>query len=204
MSLFDWADSEEELEQIAQLEGLTNERIQAELGRINLIAKEDWVSGQGSTPLMAAFTHIGFTSRFSDGSYGVYYAASTLDTAIKETAFHRARFYKASNEPTCSISMRQYIAKIKKPLVDITGNQYDDLLNPDPGLYHQSQLFGKQIHDEKQWGLLYPSIRNKGSQCVAIFRPPALTVPEQGCHLKYIWDGNCISEVYVESKVHNF
>ena len=204
MSLFDWADSEEELEQIAQLEGLTNERIQAELGRINLIAKEDWVSGQGSTPLMAAFTHIGFTSRFSDGSYGVYYAASTLDTAIKETAFHRARFYKASNEPTCSKSMRQYIAKIKKPLVDITGNQYDDLLNPDPGLYHQSQLFGKQIHDEKQWGLLYPSIRNKGSQCVAIFRPPALTVPEQGCHLKYIWDGNCISEVYVESKVHNF
>jgi hypothetical protein len=204
MSLFDWADSAEELEQIAQLEGMTNERIQAELGRINLIAKEDWIGGPGSTPIMAAFTHIGFTSRFSDGSHGVYYAASTLDTAIKETAFHRERFYRASNEPVCSISMREYIAKIKKPLVDITDNRYDILLNPDPNFYHKSQVFGKKMHEEKQWGLLYPSIRNKGSQCVAIFRPPALAIPEQGCHLKYIWDGSCISEVYIESKIKKF
>jgi len=204
ISLFDWASSAEEMEQIAHLEGLTNERIQAELGSINLIAKEDWISGQGSTSIMAAFTHIGFTSRFSDGSYGVYYAASTLETAIRETAFHRARFYSASNEPTCSISMREYIATIKKPLVDITSNQYNELLNPDPELYSTSQAFGKKIHAEKQWGLLYPSIRNSESLCVAIFRPPALTIPDQGCHLKYIWDGTCISEVYVESKVKNF
>lgn len=202
--LFDWASSAEELEQIAQLEGLTNERIQAELGRVNLIAKEDWVGGQGSTPLMAAFTHIGFTSRFSDGSYGIYYAASTLDTAIKETVFHRERFYSASNEPTCSISMREYIAKIKKPLVDITSKNYDDFLNPDPNFYNKSQAFGKKMHDEKQWGLLYPSIRDKGALCVAIFRPSALTIPEQGCHLRYIWDGTRISEVYEESKVKNF
>lgn len=202
--LFDWANSPEELEQIAHLEGLTNERIQADLGRINLIPKEDWVGGQGSTPLMAAFTHIGFESRFSDGSYGVYYAASTLSAAIKETVFHRERFYSASNEATCSVSMREYTAKITKPLVDITNKCYDSYLNPDPLLYNKSQEFGKQIHQEKQWGLLYPSIRDAASLCVAIFRPPALTIPKQGCHLKYIWDGTRISEVYVESKIKNF
>lgn len=204
VSLFDWASSEEELEQIALLEGFTNERIQAELGSINLITKEDWVSGQGSTPLMAAFTHMGYTSRFSDGSYGIYYAASSLDTAVKETAFHRERFYSASNERACSISMREYIANIKKPLVDITSNHYSNLLNPDPDFYNQSQEFGKQIHDEKQWGLFYPSVRNNGGLCMAIFRPPALTIPTQGCHLKYIWDGSHITEVYVESKLSNF
>ena len=201
VSLFDWASSEEELEQIALLEGLTNERIQAELGRINLIAKEDWVGGQGSTPLMASYTHIGFPSRFSDGSYGVYYAASTLETAIKETIFHRERFYSASNETTCSISMREYIAKIKKPLVDITSNNYEDFLNPDPNSYNKSQELGKKMHDEKHWGLFYPSTRNKGGLCMAIFRPPALTIPIQGCHLRYIWDGTRISEVYAESKI---
>ena len=111
VTLFDWADSAEELEQIALLEGLTNERILAELGKINLIDKDDWIGGPGSTPVMAAFTHIGFESRFSDGSFGVYYAASSLETAIKETCFHRERFYSASKEKPCSISMREYLGQ---------------------------------------------------------------------------------------------
>lgn len=204
MSFFDWAQSAEELEQIAQLEGLTNERIQAELGTLNLVPAEDWVGGQGATPLMAAFTHIGFPSRFSDGSYGIYYAASSLEAAIKETVFHRERFYRASNEVTCSISMREYIAKVNKPLIDLSTEQYKDFLNPDPNLYSKSQAFGKAIRDEKHWGLLYPSIRDKQANCVAVFRPPALSIPAQGCHLKYIWDGNSISEVYKESRIKNF
>lgn len=204
ISLFDWADTEEELEQIALLEGLTNERIQAELGRINLIPKEDWIGGAGSTPLMAAFTHIGQPSRFTDGSYGVYYAACSLETAIKETVFHRERFYSASQEKPCAITMREYIAQIKKPLIDLRSNEYGELLNPDPLFYDKSQAFGKKVFDEKHWGLLYPSIRNTEGLCMAVFRPPALTLPRQGCHLRYMWDGSRISEVYQESKIANF
>jgi len=203
ISVFDWAQSQAEAEQIALLEGLTNERIRAELGRIHLVTKEDWVGGQGSTPLMAAFTHVGFPSRFSDGSYGVYYAASSLETAIRETIFHRERFYAASREASCSISMREYIAKPVKPLVDITNRQHEDMLNPDPDCYAVSQAYGQQIRADNYWGLLYPSIRNEGGICVAIFRPPALTIPVQGCHLNYIWDGSCISDVYRESKIYS-
>ncbi|WP_231950651.1 RES family NAD+ phosphorylase [Legionella spiritensis] len=203
VTLFDWADSAEELEQIALLEGLTNERILAEFGKINLIDKEDWNGGPGSTPIMAAFTHIGFESRFSDGSFGVYYAASSLETAIKETSFHRERFYRASNEKPCSISMREYAASIKKPLIDITGKKYKELFNPDPSFYSKSQEFGKKIFEKKEWGLLYPSVRNLNGLCVAVLRPPALTIPIQGCHLRYIWDGEKISDIYKESKITN-
>lgn len=201
ITLFDWADSAEELEQIAFLEGLTNERILAEFGKINLIDKDDWIGGSGSTPVMAAFTHTGFESRFSDGSFGIYYAASSLETAIKETCFHRERFYSASNEKPCSISMREYIAKIKKPLMDITNKKYEELFHPDPAYYSKSQEFGKKIYEEKHWGLLYPSVRNSNSLCMAILRPPALTIPIQGCHLRYFWDGQRISEIYKESKI---
>lgn len=204
VTLFDWADTPEELMQIALLEGLTNERILLELGKINLIDKEDWVGGPGSTPIMAAFTHIGFETRFSDGSFGVYYAASSLDTAIKETCFHRERFYRASNEKPCSISMREYLSTIRKPLLDITHHQYQDLLNPEPAHYRNSQIFGKKVLEQKHWGLLYPSTRDPQGLCMAIFRPPALTIPTQGCHLKYIWDGQRIAEVYKESKITNF
>ena len=79
---------------------------------------------------------------------------------------------------------------IKKPLVDITNESYKELFNPDPAYYSKSQEFGKKICEEKHWGLLYPSIRNFNGLCMAIFRPPALTIPCQGCHLRYIWDGN--------------
>lgn len=201
IALFDWADSAEELEQIALLEGLTNERILSEFGKINLIDKADWVGGPGSTPLMAAFTHVGFESRFSDGTFGVYYAASSLQTAIKETCFHRERFYSASNEKPCSISMREYVAYVKKPLINITDNKYKELCNPDPAYYNKSQEFGKKIGENKEWGLLYPSARHIDGLCVAVLRPPALTIPTQGCHLRYIWDGEKISEVYKESKM---
>lgn len=203
VSLFDWADSAEELEQIALLEGLTNERLLAEFGKINLIEKGDWICGPGSSAIMSAFTHVGFESRFSDGSFGVYYAASSLETAIKETRFHRERFYSASNEKPCSVSMREYITKIKKPLVDITDKGYAELLNPNPAFYSKSQDFGKQIYEKKEWGLFYPSVRNANGQCMAILRPPALTKAIQGCHLRYIWDGEKISEVYKESKIRN-
>jgi len=202
-SLFDWAACAEELEQIALLEGLTNERIQDQLGKINLVAKEDWVGGPGSTPLMAAFTHIGYPSRFSNGSYGVYYAASSLETAIKETIFHRERFYAASDEKVCSISMREYIAKTTKPLVDLTSDDYLHLFNPDPTFYDNSQDFGGKMREEKHWGLFYPSVRHQDGLCMAIFRPPALTIPIQGCHLRYIWDGQRISEVYRDSRIKN-
>ncbi|MFO8759662.1 RES family NAD+ phosphorylase [Legionella pneumophila serogroup 3] len=203
VTLFDWADSAEELEQIALLEGLTNERILAEFGKINLIDQEDWIGGPGSTPIMAAFTHTGFESRFSDSSFGIYYAASSLETAIKETCFHRERFYSASNEKPCSISMREYVANIKKPLIDITDKSYKDLFNPDPACYSKSQEFGKKICEKKEWGLLYPSVRDLNGLCVAVLRPPALTIPIQGCHLRYIWDGEKISDIYKESKITN-
>ena len=47
---------------------------------------------------MAAFTHLNPDgSRFSDGRYGVFYAARSLDTAVAETMHHRANFMAATS-----------------------------------------------------------------------------------------------------------
>lgn len=194
VSLFDWALSARELEEIAALEGMTNQRLQSEYGSIYLVPPADWVSGEGSTPLMAAFTHPG-SSRFSDGSYGIYYAGNSLKTAINETKFHRECFLNASNEPPCQIQMREYIANVKKPLVTISQTSHPTLLSPNLSAYSDPQNFGRQIKENNEWGIIYPSVRQRGGTCVAIFRPPALTIPTQGCHLDYIWDGNKICEV---------
>lgn len=194
--LFDWAESLEELEQLALLEGLTNDRLKNEYGDIHLVSPEDWIGGEGSTPLMAAFTHTG-ASRFSDGSYGVYYAGDSLEAAIAETKFHKERFLSASYEPPCLIQMREYTAFIKKKLVDISTGHYENLLNPDVKTYSISQKFGLDLKEKNEWGLFYPSVRKKEAKCVAIFRPPALTIPVQARHLDYIWNGEAISEIKI-------
>jgi len=49
------------------LEAETNPRLLQETGDLNLVAPEDRVSGPGAGIVMAAFTHIGRATRFSDG-----------------------------------------------------------------------------------------------------------------------------------------
>ena len=81
------------MEEAFELESLTNERLLNEVGLLQQVKLEDRVSGPGASVVMAAFTHIGNASRFTDGSFGIYYAGRCLETAIWETIFHRERFF---------------------------------------------------------------------------------------------------------------
>lgn len=64
-------------------EMLTNPRLRDEAGEIRLVPPEERVTGPGATYVMAPFTHVNPRgSRFSDGAYGVYYAAADLETAV--------------------------------------------------------------------------------------------------------------------------
>src|SRR4029450_5762747 len=87
-----------QLDMAWHIEGLTNDRLRDESGLAPLVADEDRGRGPGASMVMAPFTHLGRPSRFSDGSYGVYYAARSLETAVRETAFHRGRFLAATGE----------------------------------------------------------------------------------------------------------
>lgn len=198
ISIFDWAESADELEQIAMLEGLSNARLKAVYGNTTLVEAADWVSGPGATPLMAAFTHTG-PSRFSSGQFGVYYTADSLQTAIAETKYHREIFLRASNEPACLLQMREYTCRVTERCLDLRPKADKKLLNPND--YAESQRFGSDCHKAKEWGIIYPSVRYRTGTCVAIFRPTAVTLPKQGCHLDYIWDGECISDVRKAIKI---
>ncbi len=107
---------------LLELEMLTNPRVRDEVGDIALVPTEQRVSGPGASWVMAAFTHIGWPSRFSDGSWGVYYAARQLLTAVHEKAHHVARFYAATNEPLgTSMELRSLVAKIDARFHDVRG-----------------------------------------------------------------------------------
>lgn len=184
------------MEEALELESLTNDRLLNEVGELQQVMASDRVSGPGASVLMAAFTHIGYPSRFTDGSFGVYYAGLTLETAIRETIYHRERFFSATQEAPCDIDMRSYRGTIQKPLVDIRDEAFTHLLNEDPDCYAPSQEFGANVRTANEWGIIYPSVRQKGGFCIAALRPPALSKPIQSAHLSYHWNGRCIDAVY--------
>jgi hypothetical protein len=190
-----------EMEALWEIESLTNERLRQEAGDIFLVPTPDRVCGAGSSIVMAAFTHIGRASRFTDGSYGVYYAGFSQETAIRETIYHRERFLSATNEEACEVTMRLYEGIITKPLHDIRLSTFDSLHHPED--YAPSQLFGKDLRATKAWGIVYNSVRHEGGHCVAIFRPPAISNPKPISHFRYVWNGEKVIDILdVKSVLH--
>jgi hypothetical protein len=199
INVFESIVSARQMEMAWYLESLTNDRLRDESGEIPIIAPEDRVTGPGASIVMAAFTHLGRPSRFSDGTYGVYYAAHSLETAVRETAYHRGRFLAATSEPSCEIDMRAYVGRPVKPLLDLRSSKYEELHDPDD--YARSQAFAKPFREKGEWGLVYRSVRHEGGECIAALRPQAVTIPHPGAALAYVWDGERIGKVYKKSEV---
>lgn len=186
----------EDLELAFAIEAITNDRLLEEAGQLQRVPSQDRIAGPGSSPIMAAFTHIGRPSRFSDGSYGVYYCASTLDAAIAETRYHMAEFLAATGEGSVEITMRTYINTITQPLHDVREG-YPELHDPDTSTYPRGQAFAASLRAAGAWGILYNSVRQPGHECAAVLRPPALSIPVQGPHLRYVWDGRAQAVTHV-------
>lgn len=192
ISLFENLLDPDELEAAYALESLTNARLQDEAGHILLVEKDDRVVGQGSTPIMAAFTHIGISSRFTAGDYGVYYAGLELETAVAESVFSRARFLAATDQYPQTITMRCYKCSVDAELVDARLN--DAVHHPDSFL--AGQQLGQQLKQNNEYGVLYQSVRHTGGECVAILRPKALVPPAvQTAHFQFVWDGKNITDI---------
>jgi hypothetical protein len=201
VSLFETLVSPAELETLYMIESLTNDRVQAEAGQLHLVPKDEWVTGPGASVVMAAFTHIGRPSRFSDGSYGVYYAGRDEETAIVETVFHTERRLRDTDEPPIELDMRVYAGTVELALDDLRGNAYKRLRNPDLATWPVCQRFGSERRAAGSSGLLYRSARHAGGECIAAFRPRAVSRPAQGRHLRYCWNGARIDRVLGVSEI---
>jgi hypothetical protein len=146
---------------------------------------------------MAPFTHIApLGTRFTDGRFGAYYAAESIDTAIAETRFHRENFLRATGQSAIELEMRCYLADVACELHDIRGRRLELPGVYDPMSYTASQSFGRKLRDAGSNGIAFDSVRRPSGQCVAVFRPRLVQNVRQGVHLRYAWDGSAIARVY--------
>lgn len=197
INLFERVTDPADLETVLDIESMTNDRLRDEVGALNLVPPEDRISGPGTSPIMAAFTHLPpYGSRFTDGSFGVFYAGRTLDTAIAETKHHREAFLRATSEPRIELDMRVYAVDLDTMLHDIRGMKDTMAEVYDPSSYAASQALAIEIRNSGSSGLAYDSVRNPDGECVAIFKPRVLSNCRQERHLTYVWDGSSISTVY--------
>lgn len=188
-----------DLDALYAIEAMTNPRLRQELGALSLVPPERRISGPGSTPVMAAFTHLNPDgSRFSDGSYGVFYAAHSVATAIEETVYHRQRFLRATHEPPIDLEMRCYRTGVAAKLHDLRGGWPAE---HDSDSYAASQALALKLRADGGNGVVYDSVRHRGGECVAAFYPDVVAPCVQAQHFIYRWDGERIAAVLEVSAV---
>jgi RES domain-containing protein len=196
IDLFERVADPGDLDTVLYVESLTNDRLRAEVGELELLPREDWITGPGTGYIMAAFTHVAPTGgRFTDGTFGAYYAAADLATAVAETVYHRERFMAYTREPPAQLDMRVLRADLDGELHDLRRASGDHGAVYDPSDYTASQAIARTLRAARSWGVLYDSVRNPGGECVAVFRPGVLSRCRQAEHLAYLWDGTRIAHV---------
>jgi RES domain-containing protein len=187
LQLFERVALAEDLEMVMAVESMTNDRLNTKR------------YPHASSIVSAAFTHVNPEGgRFSDGSFGVFYAARTIKTAIAETIYHRSAFLRATHEPALTLDMRVYLMDIQGHFHDV--RQKKEIDGPqeiyDPQNYKASKKLAKKLYDQGSSGIVYDSVRLKDGNCVAVFKPALINNCRQERHLAYVWDGNTIIQVY--------
>jgi hypothetical protein len=180
------------------LEQLTNPRLRQEAGKIALVPQGRAVFGAGASYVMAPFTHVNPKgSRFSDGSYGVYYCAESMETAVVETVHHFQAFARESRDPERYEDMRVLVGAVDVELHDVASISKQRLASiMDPNSYVDSRPFGAELHGAKSSGVVYPSARRAEGACVGAFWPDVVGLPVQERHLKYHWDGERVAKYF--------
>ncbi len=135
------------------------------------------------------------TSRFSDGSFGVWYGSESVETTVYESTYHwyRGLLSDAGFEQMAVVSERKvYWVACNAALLDFRQvvAQEPDLLHPSD--YTFCQTVGSRIHREGHPGLLTQSVRRPAGENLAIFNPAVLSNPRHNCQLTYRLEGGQI------------
>jgi hypothetical protein len=91
--------------------------------------------------------------------------------------------------------MRVLTGRVDARFHDLRGDpQWRHCLDPDD--YAASRKLGCELRAQGGNGIVYPSVRRRGGQCLGAFRPKAVGIPDQGRHLQYYWDGQRVSRYF--------
>jgi RES domain-containing protein len=197
------ADSPKELDDLVLLDGATNDRVQGEQrGLIGISTFELVYAIPNAHVVNAAYTHANESgSRFNDHTRGAWYAADRQKASIAEVVYHKSRRLSEiivpdgpSQRPARDVSTYDdWLADFQADfhVLDPPAD-FSEFLQPEPvpQCYKLSQALAQQLLDEGSNGIVYPSVRYQGSQCVVCFRPALVYNPRRSERLEITLKAN--------------
>jgi RES domain-containing protein len=185
------------LADLFDLDGATNERLLADGGRLPGIGPHELIFGVPHASIVnAAFTHAHPSgSRFNGPDRGAWYAAYDRATSVAEVAFHRAIDYAEIGVWDDQVTYDDYLSDVAADLHDVRTGAWADCL--DPASYVAAQGLAERLLESGALGVVYPSVRDAGGTCVALFRPALVTHVRKGATLRFTWNGSPVPVVEV-------
>lgn len=193
-------DSDAEMDVLAEIEGMTSARLQAEAGRNLYIDRRELAFRRrahdlgvyGESHINAAFTYTRLGgNRFNDGTRGAWYCAWAALTSVAEVAFHRTRELGYAGIYEDRARYVELLADFIGDFADIEGESENPALHPDPAVgYPAGQALAQQLRREGWRGLIYPSVRAQGARCLVVFEPSAVQNVRPGASWDLIWAGS--------------
>jgi RES domain len=119
-------------------------------------------------------------SRYSDGSFGVWYGCDTAETSVHETVCHWycGLLSDAGFEHEAVVGHRKlYRVAVDAALLDLRPLAANNPRLLDQSSYTYTQAIGARLHREGHPGLLTPSARRAKGQNFVVLNPAVLSNP---------------------------
>jgi hypothetical protein len=180
-------DEIDELEELIELEGATNDRLIGEANLLPGISVHELLFGLSYAHVVnAAFCHAHPQgSRFNSAERGAWYAAFERETALDEVRYHKSVELQEIqwSEPQ-TFSFDDYLADFRAEFHDIRGDRvYARCLDPES--YSSSQDLAGRLLAATSTGIVYPSVRRAGGTCVVCFRPALVMNVRKGATVTF-------------------
>lgn len=184
-------DDPAELEVLLQVEALTNPLARVASGNLPAMPADRRYRGPLAGLVMLPFL-LPRESRFSDGFYGVLYAADAVDTALDEAAFHAGQRLAAAAAPAgTTLRLYGYTLHVAGDVIDVQRGRDgigDDIYDPDS--WSAAQTLGRTLRTEGHIGLHYTSVRRSSGTCVGAFWPDIVRSAAEASRWLLFWNGS--------------
>ncbi len=188
------ADSGDELDLLAEIEGATSGRLVAEERGLGGLSENELVHGVPHAKFInASFAYAKprGAMRFNPANRGAWYAALAIETCIAEVGHHLTKALADAGDFNAVVEYGELLASMSGIFVDLRGDPQHPALDPDPSRgYAAGNALAAQARAEGHNGIIYPSVRHPGGTCIAALWPNVVQSVMQGAMVRLTWAGS--------------